>query len=273
MTAAAHQDPRLRDRAATVLLRASRTPWLVCAIIVWAALVGLGLDAVVAAAWQPVLGLCAWIILAGLLAGATRDERAQTLIVVVVATFFEIVGSVWWGAYIYRHGNLPTFVPPGHGMVYLFGLRLTQTAWGRRNPGPMVTAATVGVLGWGVVGLTLLERRDVAGAIGAVILAGFLRWGRAPATYAGVFFYVAYLELYGTAIGTWFWLPLVPGIDVPNGNPPSGIAGGYVFFDMAALALAPFVLEWVGALWRRRPRAVDTAMPVDMEPETAGRAS
>lgn len=272
MTSAAIARPRLRDRLATPVLRGARTPWFVCAVIVWAALVGLGLDAHVAAAWQPVLGLCAWIILAGLLAGATNAERAQTLIVVVVATFFEIVGSVWWGAYVYRHGNLPTFVPPGHGMVYLFGLRLTQTTWGRNNPQLMVRIATVGVLGWGLVGLTLLERRDVAGAIGAVILAGFLRWGRAPATYAGVFLYVTYLELYGTAIGTWFWLPRVPGIDVPNGNPPSGIAGGYVFFDMAALALAPFALQWARAVWSRRPRAVDGALPVEAAPEPVGRA-
>lgn len=249
---------------------------MTCTAIVLAALVGLSLDAVVGVAWQPVLGLCAWLILAGLLVRATREERSQTLIVVVVATFFEIVGSVWWGVYVYRYDNLPTFVPPGHGMVYLFGLRLTQTAWGRRNARRMVRLAIAGVLAWAVVGLTLLERRDVAGAIGAAVLAVFLVRGRAPATYAGVFFYVAFLELYGTAIGTWYWLPEVPYLGVPNGNPPSGIAGGYVFFDMAALALAPFALWWwdeaLARLRQRRARGVPEPSPAD-EPAPASAAT
>jgi hypothetical protein len=31
----------------------------------------------------------------------------------------------------------------------------------------------------------------------------------------------------------------IPGTGVPNGNPPSGVAAGYVWFDLVALALAP----------------------------------
>lgn len=230
-----------------VVGRISASPAATCTVIVVAAIVGLGLDRYVGLAWQPVLGLCAWVILAGLLTRATPMERTQTLVVVAVATFFEIVGSIIWGVYVYRYDNLPMFVPPGHGMVYLFGLRLTQTGWGSRNRRLLVRVAVAGVVGWAVIGLTLLERVDVAGAIGAVVLAGFLVRGRQAATYAGVFLYVAFLELYGTAIGTWFWLEEVPGLGVPNGNPPSGIAGGYVFFDIAAIALAPAIL----ARWRR----------------------
>jgi hypothetical protein len=30
---------------------------------------------------------------------------------------------------------------------------------------------------------------------------------------------------------------------VPDGNPPSGAASGYVFFDIAAIALAPLLLQ------------------------------
>ena len=75
----------------------------------------------------------------------------------------------------------------------------------------------------------------------------FLWRGRAPAVYAGVFFAVAFLEIYGTAVGTWRWAAEVPGLGVPDGNPPSGAASGYVFFDIAALALAP----WLLLAWRR----------------------
>jgi hypothetical protein len=41
----------------------------------------------------------------------------------------------------------------------------------------------------------------------------------------------------------------VPGTEVSNGNPPSSVAAGYVWFDIVALALAPRLL----ATWRRVP--------------------
>ena len=37
---------------------------------------------------------------------------------------------------------------------------------------------------------------------------------------------------------------MIPGTDVPQGNPPSGVARGYVWFDIVALALAPRLLAW-----------------------------
>ena len=46
----------------------------------------------------------------------------QVITLVCVATVLEIIGSIVWGAYRYRLGNLPLFVPPGHGLVYLFGI-------------------------------------------------------------------------------------------------------------------------------------------------------
>ena len=62
------------------------------------------------------------------------------------------------------------------------------------------------------------------------------------ALYASVFFVVACLELYGTAIGTWRWARTLPGLGIPDGNPPSGVASGYVWFDVMALATAPLLL-------------------------------
>ena len=70
--------------------------------------------------------------------------------------------------------------------------------------------------------MTVLPRMDVGGAIGAGILAIYLVRGRAPEVYAGVFLVVAWLELYGTAIGTWEWAAVIPGTGIPQGNPPSG---------------------------------------------------
>ena len=62
-----------------------------------------------------------------------------------------------------------------------------------------------------MLGLTVLPRRDVAGALGVPLLLLFLWRSRNRAIYAGVFLVVAALELYGTAIGTWRWAPSCPG--------------------------------------------------------------
>jgi hypothetical protein len=91
--------------------------------------------------------------------------------------------------------------------------------------------------------LTVLPRRDVAGAVGVPLLLVFLWRSRNRAVYASVFLVVAALELYGTAIGTWRWAPALPGLGIPDGNPPSGVASGYVWFDVMAILTAPVFLQ------------------------------
>ena len=58
-----------------------------------------------------------------------------------------------------------------------------------------------------------------------------------------MFLVVARLELYGTAIGTWRWAHELPGLGIPDGNPPSGVASGYVWFDVMALLVAPWLVS------------------------------
>ena len=77
--------------------------------------------------------------------------------------------------------------------------------WAAPRQQLLVRVALVLVLAWGIAGVTVLPRTDVGGALGAGLLALYLVRGRAPAVYAGVFLVVAWLELYGTAIGTWEW--------------------------------------------------------------------
>ena len=135
----------------------------------------------------------------------------------MVATCAEIVGSIIWGVYTYRLENLPSFVPPCHGLVYLAGASLA--VWAAPRKQLLVRVALVAVVAWGIAGVTVLPRADVGGAIGAALLAVYLIRGRAPEIYAGVFLVVAWLELYGTAIGTWEWAVTIPGTSVPAGEP------------------------------------------------------
>jgi hypothetical protein len=140
--------------------------------------------------------------------------------------------------------------------VYLTGLRLAETQWAAAHRERFIQLALAGIWVWGIVGLSgVLGRHDVAGAVGCLTLTIFILRGRAPELYAGVFIAVAALEIYGTAIGTWFWQPHIPGLGIPNGNPPSGAASGYVLFDIAALAFGPALLRTVRR-WRRPVAAI-----------------
>ena len=187
---------------------------------------------------QLLLGGLTWIVLLAALRPLPALARAQALAVVVFATVGEVTGSLIWGVYRYRLHNLPLFIPPAHGLVYLSGLALATVVPTRR----LVAAAAIGALGWGLAGVTVLPRLDVAGAFGIPLLCVFLWRSRFRATYAGVFLVVAALELYGTSIGTWRWAHELPGLGIPDGNPPSGVASGYVWFDVMAMLVAPWLV-------------------------------
>jgi len=197
---------------------------------------------------QLALGVLTWAVLIGALTRVQLERRLQALGVVAFATVGEVTGSLVWGVYSYRLHNLPLFVPPAHGLVYLTGFSVAL-ALARHRRALVMTAAAVAAT-WGLLGLTVLPRRDVAGAVGIPLLLLFLWRGRNRAIYAAVFLVVAALELYGTAIGTWHWARELPGLGIPDGNPPSGVASGYVWFDVMALLVAPYLLE--PAAMRRR---------------------
>jgi hypothetical protein len=205
---------------------------------------------------QLALGAVTWIVLAFALVRVPVERRVQALGVVAFATVGEVTGSLLWGVYSYRLHNLPLFVPPAHGLVYLTGLALATAL--RARVRELVAAAAVVAATWGLLGLTVLPRRDVAGAIGVPLLLVFLWRGRNRAVYAGVFLVVASLELYGTAIGTWRWARELPGLGIPDGNPPSGVASGYVWFDVMALLVAPMILSLIRSLSERDDRATAT---------------
>jgi hypothetical protein len=202
---------------------------------------------------QLALGALTWLVLLVALSRVDLERRAQALGVVAFATLGEVTGSLVWGVYHYRLHNLPLFVPPAHGLVYLTGLSLARAA--APHARALVAGAAAVAAAWGLAGLTVLPRRDVAGAVGVPLLLLFLWRGRNRAVYAGVFLVVAALELYGTAIGTWRWERELPGLGIPDGNPPSGVASGYVWFDVMALLVAPMISAPLRSLSQRKRHA------------------
>ena len=212
---------------------------------------------------QRLLGLATWLVLAAALTTASVLVRVQTLVVVVVATVVEYVFSPGLEVYLYRFENVPAYVPPGHGLVYLSAYALGHHPWVRARLRAVGALAVVGLgvwAGWALVG----PRPDVLGAFWFCCLVGFWRWGPSREVYVGAAYVVTWLELLGTRVGTWTWQPSDPVLGIGIGNPPTGAAGGYGWFDLAALLLAP----WLLGRWQRARRRTS---PVDGQPEPSGR--
>ena len=220
-------------------------PSAAAAAIVAFVLAILAVDQYVGAGGQLALGAAMWLGLAAALRPLTPERRLQAGIVVCIATCMEVVGSILWGVYAYRLGNLPLFVPPGHGLVYVAGLRLAESRVAREHGRAFIRAVALAAIAWAALGLASVPRLDASGALGTAVFLACLAYGRAPTVYAGVFCVVAAVELTGTALGTWRWAEIVPGLALPSGNPPSGAASGYVLFDVTAIAFAPALLTMV----------------------------
>ncbi len=203
---------------------------------------------------QWLLGAATWIVLVVALGRCSPLVRAQTLVVVAFATVVEYTFSPGLEVYLYRFDNVPAYVPPGHGLVYLSAYALGHHPFVRTRLRSAAVLVMVPLGLWAAHGLLLAERPDTLGAFWFVCLLGFLRWGPSPEVYVGAGVVVTWLELAGTRFGTWAWQSEDPVGWFSIGNPPSGAAGGYGWFDLAALLAAPLLLGWwtAGATRLRR---------------------
>ncbi len=75
---------------------------------------------------QYVLGGIAFVSLLVMLLGEKKDARIQVLVAVAFATWGEHFASIYMGGYTYRFENVPAYVPPGHGMVYLTAIAMAR---------------------------------------------------------------------------------------------------------------------------------------------------
>jgi hypothetical protein len=230
----------------------TRNARLCAGVLVWITVVLL-LDTGATLGQQHLLGAATWLVLALALRRETTTVRAQVTVVVVFATAVEYVFSAWLGTYEYRLGSVPVFVPPGHGLVYLAALSFGRTAWAARHARPLVAGVLVVGGAWALWGLVWSPQPDALGAFWYLCLVGFAWKGRSPLVYVGAFGVVSWLEIAGTSRGTWTWGAVDPVLGVVTiGNPPSGIAGGYAWFDAAALWLAPLLVSRWGSRWGSR---------------------
>lgn len=193
---------------------------------------------------QQPMGVIAWTFLALLLFGENKEVRTQVIIAVAFATAGEHFASIYMGGYTYRLENVPAYVPPGHGMVYLTAVALARSGFFMRHARGIAifVVAVCGVWSaWGISGYP--SQGDQVGALLFCVFLIYLFKGRSPMVYLAAFFITTWLELIGTAAGTWQWATIEPVLGLSQGNPPSGVAAWYCLVDAVAIGGAPLILN------------------------------
>jgi hypothetical protein len=225
-------------------------------VMLWIGAV-LVIDHRVSSVGQAFLGIATWGSLVLMLRTETLLTRIQVGVVIAFATVIEYTFSPLLDVYTYRLGGVfgvPSFVPPGHGLVYLAALCLARSRFFGRHERVLVLATVVGAGAYAAWGLWWSPQPDALGAFWYLCLLGFLAWGRMRLLYVGAFVVVTALELVGTRLGVWTWATTDPTGWVSIGNPPSVAAGGYGWFDLVAVTVAPSIATFVVAV-RAKSRA------------------
>ncbi len=218
--------------------------YLIAGVTFLCVAISLNLDASGSIEQQNNMGLLAWTILAGFLLGENREVRMQVIVAVAFATLGEHFASIYMEGYTYRFGNVPAYVPPGHGMVYLTAVALARSGfflkYSRKIAAFVVTTCGAWSL-WGISGYP--AQGDQVGALLYCVFLIYLFKGRSPMVYLAAFFITTWLELIGTAAGTWKWATIEPVLGLSQGNPPSGVAAWYCLVDAVAIGAAPALLR------------------------------
>ncbi|WP_306306138.1 hypothetical protein [Methylomonas koyamae] len=136
---------------------------------------------------QYVLALFGWLFLFAWLRGECKYVRTQVAVAVTFALIGEYFASVYMKGYIYRFGNVPAYVPAGHGLVYLTAVALGRSGLFQRHARRIALFVVAACGSWVAWGLSGYARLDVIGAVLFVVFLGYLFKGRSPMVYLARF--------------------------------------------------------------------------------------
>lgn len=186
---------------------------------------GLLVDQHLARHGQVIVSALAWLVMAALWARRPRHERAALAACLVLATAGEAFLSLVWGLYVYRLGNIPLFVPPGHVLLFFLG---TQVAQRIPDRGEWWIAA----LALPLVAAFAWNGRDTFGPLLYALFLACLVLSPSRRLYATMFVLSLAMELYGTWIGNWAWSGNVPWLGLRADNPPLAAGAFYCVLDL-----------------------------------------
>lgn len=194
---------------------------------------GLALDA--ALGWPGQYAAIFWTICVWgwLYKSSGAEERRVLVLCTLIAGFGEVILSLVWGLYDYQFLNLPLFVPPGHALLMTLGL-ITSRILLKHKAGrdfqaifPWCAFIYAG-FAWGM-------HFDQFGAVLFGVFGICMIFSRARMLYATMFVLALAMELYGTALGNWTWVPTTPGLGLTAANPPFSAGALYCLLDLMVL--------------------------------------
>lgn len=210
-----------------------RSPHL--ALIVAVLAVGLAAEVQTGFAGQALISAGVWLLLLYLLGRVDSDARRALMACLVISTAGEIFLSLVWGLYTYRLENIPLFVPPGHVLLLMLGLKLAERM-AERTAQAILACAAAYALAATAAGIDTFAILLIAAL--AVVAFAMPHHRR---LYASTFVLALVLELYGTWLGNWAWAREVPVIALVTTNPP-GIASAFYAVLDALVAITAVAL-------------------------------
>lgn len=171
----------------------------------------------------------------------TQVDPRQIVCAILVASLGEIVLSLGWGLYSYRHALIPLYVPPGHGLFYTLAAATSHQQYFRDRAAKI----TRGVIfsGTAIAIVSLVLARDTWGFLWWLGALALIVRSRNQLMLSACFIYTIFLEWAGTAIGNWQWTATVPGVGLHSANPPAGVGILYILLDLIVMAITARIAD------------------------------
>jgi len=163
------------------------------------------------------------------------DPR-QILCAIAVASAGEVVLSLGWRLYSYKHFLIPLYVPPGHGLFYLLAAETSRQQAIRVHEQTIARLTLAG--GTLIAIISLVGARDAWGFLWWLGALALVYFSRNRLLLSACFIYTILLEWLGTALGNWQWAAVVPYVGLRSANPPAGVGILYILLDLIVVGLS-----------------------------------
>ena len=186
---------------------------------------GLLIDHYAGLAGQLAVGVWAWAAFFRIISTVPAPWRLPLYLCLIWSTAGEIFLSLVWGLYTYRLENVPFFIPPGHVLLFYFGLVMAT-----KVPRSFVNLVPVAATAYAA--FSIFQNYDTLSV--PLIVLFILCWLQPEGRrlYSVMLIAALVMELYGTWIGNWAWHPDVPYLGLHSANPPLAAGAFYCALDV-----------------------------------------
>lgn len=174
-------------------------------------------------------------------ARSSEVRTSQIVCCIIVATIGEVVLSLGWGLYSYRHAIIPFYVPPGHGLFYILASETARQQFVRLRA--IAITRWVVIIGTVYAALSLGLRHDVWGFLWWIGALALISVSKNRLLLSACVVYTTILEWIGPAIGNWRWTAEVPFLRLHSANPPAGVSILYILLDLIVVAVTSRMLS------------------------------